>query len=64
MAVIPDFGKTTLTDFATRYIAYGTTIYTDGLKQFSGLKAAGYTTSRAPSRFAREGRPSCRASIE
>ena len=42
MAVIPDFGKTTLTDFATRHIAHGTTISTVGLKQFSGLKAAGY----------------------
>ena len=28
MAVIPDFGKTTLTDFATRHIAYGTTMRT------------------------------------
>lgn len=42
MEVIPDFGKTTLTDFATRHVAPGATIFTDGLKQFSGLPAAGY----------------------
>lgn len=42
MEVIPDFGKATLTDFAKRQIAPGTTIYTDGLKQFSGLEPAGY----------------------
>ena len=40
MAVIPDFGQTTLTEFAAQHIAYGTTIYTDGLKSFGGLKAA------------------------
>ena len=56
MAVIPDFGKTTLTDFATRYIAYGTTIYTDGLKQFSGLKAAGYHHIACPQQI-RSGGP-------
>jgi transposase-like protein len=42
MEVIPDFGKGTLTAFAKRHIAPGATIYTDGLKQFSGLTAAGY----------------------
>ena len=42
MTVSPDFGKATLTDFATQHIAYGTAIYTDGLKSFSGLTAAGY----------------------
>ena len=55
-AVIPDFGKTTLTDFATRHIAYGTTIYTDGLKQFSGLKAAGYHHVACPQQI-RSGGP-------
>lgn len=42
MDVIPDFGKVTLTDLAKRHIAPGATIYTDGLKQFSGLVPAGY----------------------
>ena len=57
MAVIPDFGKTTLTDFATRHIAYGTTIYTDGLKQFSGLEAAGYRHVACPQQIRSGGRP-------
>jgi transposase-like protein len=43
MAVIPDFKATTLTDFIKQHIAAGSTIYTDGLKQFTGLPAAGYT---------------------
>jgi transposase-like protein len=42
MAVIPDFKATTLTGFITRHVAPGSTIYTDGLKQFSGLPAKGY----------------------
>ena len=36
MAVIPDFKATTLTAFITEHIAWGSTIYTDGLKQFTG----------------------------
>lgn len=42
MAVIPDFKATTLTAFIKQHIAPGSTIYTDGLKQFTGLPAAGY----------------------
>jgi transposase-like protein len=42
MAVIPDFKATTLTSFIKQHIAPGSTIYTDGLKQFTGLPAAGY----------------------
>ena len=43
MAVIPDFKARTLTAFIKQHIALGSTIYTDGLKQFTGLPAAGYT---------------------
>lgn len=43
MAVIPDFKATTLTAFIKQQIAPGSTIYTDGLKQFTGLATAGYT---------------------
>lgn len=57
MNVIPDFGKTTLTDFATRHIAYGTTISTDGLKTFSGLEAAGYHHVVCPQQIRSGGRP-------
>jgi transposase-like protein len=42
MAVIPDFKATTLLAFIKEQIAPGVTIYTDGLKQFTGLQAAGY----------------------
>lgn len=35
MAVIPDFKTTTLTAFLKQHLAPGTTIYTDGLKQFT-----------------------------
>jgi transposase-like protein len=35
MAVIPDFKTTTLTNFIVQHIAPGSTIYTDGLKQFA-----------------------------
>jgi transposase-like protein len=35
MAVIPDFKTTTLTTFMKQHLAPGTTIYTDGLKQFT-----------------------------
>lgn len=35
MAVIPDFKATTLTAFMKQHLAPGTTIYTDGLKQFT-----------------------------
>ena len=42
MAVIPDFKATTLTTFIKQHVAPGSTIYTDGLKQFTGLPAASY----------------------
>jgi ISXO2-like transposase domain/Transposase zinc-ribbon domain len=42
MEVIPDFSQNTFTAFANRHIVAGATIYTDGLKPFEGLRAAGY----------------------
>lgn len=57
MEVIPDFGKTTLTDFAKRHIAPGATIHTDGLKQFSGLPAAGYRHVACPQQIRSGGGP-------
>lgn len=42
MAVIPDFKATTLRAFIKQHVAPGSTIHTDGLKQFTGLPAAGY----------------------
>ena len=42
MAVIPDFKATTLTNFIKRKVAPGSTIFTDGLKQFTGLPVAGF----------------------
>lgn len=42
MEVIPDFKGTTLLSFLTRNVATGTTIYTDGLKSFTGLQEAGF----------------------
>ena len=42
MAVIPDFRKETLLAFLKDNVAPGTTVYTDGLKSFSGLKEAGF----------------------
>jgi len=42
MGVIPDFTGATIRDFVTKNITVGATIYTDGLKSFEGLTAAGY----------------------
>jgi transposase-like protein len=42
MAVIPDFKGTTLKAFIKRNVTPGATIYTDGLKSFSGLEESGY----------------------
>jgi len=42
LAVIPDFKATTLLAFIKQNIAPGSTIYSDGLKQFAGLGEAGY----------------------
>jgi transposase-like protein len=43
MAVIPDFKSTTLMAFLKQNVAPGSTVYTDGLKSFTGLQeAAGF----------------------
>jgi len=42
MAVIPDFKATTLTTFIKQRVTPGSTIYTDGLKPFTGLPVAGF----------------------
>jgi transposase-like protein len=42
MAVIPDFRSGTLLAFLKDNVAPGTTVYTDGLKSFTGLKEAGF----------------------
>lgn len=42
MAVIPDFKTTTLNGFIKQNVIPGSTIYTDGLKSFSGLEESGY----------------------
>ena len=42
MAVIPDFQSVTLIGFVKQNVTPGSTIYTDGLKSFSGLTEAGY----------------------
>jgi len=42
MNVIPDFKASTIVPILTRNIAPGSTIYTDGLKSYEGLKEAGF----------------------
>lgn len=42
MAVIPDFKGATLLAFLQQNVAPGSTVYTDGLKSFTGLQAAGF----------------------
>ena len=42
MNVIPDFKSSTIIPVLTRNIAPGSTIHTDGLKSFDGLKEAGF----------------------
>src|SRR5438132_13829175 len=42
MAVIPDFKGSTLLAFLKQNVAPGSTVYTDGLKSFTGLKEAGF----------------------
>lgn len=42
MAVIPDFKATTLAAFIKEHVREGSTVYTDGLKQFTDLDKAGY----------------------
>lgn len=41
MAVVPDFKQTTMLAFVKQHVAPGSTIYTDGLKGFEGMQAAG-----------------------
>jgi transposase-like protein len=42
MAVIPDFKGATLLAFLKQNLAPGSTVYTDGLKSFTGLQEAGF----------------------
>jgi transposase-like protein len=42
MAVVPDFRKETLLGFLEDNVEPGSTVYTDGLKSFTGLKEAGF----------------------
>jgi len=42
MSVLPDFKAATIVPFLTQNVAPGSTIYTDGLKSFSGLSEAGF----------------------
>jgi transposase-like protein len=42
MEVIPDFTAATLRGFILRNIAVGATLFTDGLKSYTGLSEAGY----------------------
>ena len=42
MAVIPDFKSPTLNAFLKQNVALGSTVYTDGLKSFSGLQENGF----------------------
>jgi transposase-like protein len=42
MAVIPDFKSSTLIAFLKENVAPGSTVYTDGLKSFTGFAEAGY----------------------
>ena len=42
MAVIPDFKSLTLNAFVQQNVAPGSTIYTDGLKSFTGFEQAGF----------------------
>jgi transposase-like protein len=41
MAAVPDFKQTTMLGFVTQHVAPGSTVYTDGLKGFEGMQAAG-----------------------
>jgi transposase-like protein len=42
MSAIPDFKASTITRFLTQNVAPGSTIYTDGLKSFTGLTDEGF----------------------
>ncbi len=53
MSVIPDFKAATIIPFLTQNVAPGSTIYTDGLKSFSGLAEAGFKHVVATNPFGR-----------
>ena len=61
MAVIPDFKATTITHFLTQNVAPGSTIFTDGLKTFTGF--ARNRLSAYPSRSVPENRVASRSQI-
>lgn len=42
LAVLPDFTAATMTTIVKENVAAGSTVYSDGLTAFAGLKAAGY----------------------
>src|ERR1022692_3537811 len=59
MAVIPDFKDVTLKAFIQQNVAPGSTIYTDGLKSFTGLEQSWLPTSSthaAPAKRPSQGR--------
>ena len=61
MAVIPDFTQATMRAFVQQHVAPGSIIYTDGLKAYGGLQAAGvqHMPRTQPTRTAlRRGTPS------
>jgi transposase-like protein len=43
LVVLPDFTATTMSTIVKAHVAAGSTLYTDGLGAFAGLKAAGYS---------------------
>ena len=43
MAGIPNFRQTTMSGFVQHHVTPGSTVYTDGLKGFEGVQAAGVT---------------------
>ncbi len=50
MALIPDFKAKTLSSFIRQNITSGTTIYTDGLKSFTGLEGYNHVARPQPGR--------------
>ena len=61
MAVATNFKQTTMTEFVRRHVAPGATVYTDGLKGFAGLEAAGVShvpRTQPPRSELRRGTPS------
>ena len=48
MSVIPDFKCSTIVRFLAKNVAPGSTIYTDGLKSFTGVAEAGFNHVSRP----------------